>query len=179
MTRAKKSDGDSYISEEPDKDGYYHAFVSMGVGADGKNDRRHVMRKDPKAVKARVKELERSRDAGKVPKKGKRPTVREMIERHLEVTLPARNRAPKTIYSYESTARNHIYPRWGNIRIDRLRDDQVEDGVAQMLAEGYEPSGVRKVLAILSSAYELMVKRGDVARNPCITVDPPELGPSK
>jgi hypothetical protein len=179
MARAKKADGDSYISETPDKNGYYHAFVSMGIGDNGKNDRRHIMRKDRNAVAAKVKELERARDAGKVPKKGKRPTVREMIERHLDVTLPARNRAPKTIYSYRSTAANHIYPRWGHIRVDRLRDDQIEDGIAQMLAEGYEPAGARKVLAILSSAYELMVKRGDVARNPCITVDPPDLGPSK
>jgi integrase len=48
-----------------------------------------------------------------------------------------------------------------------------------MLAQGYQPAGVRKVLAILSSAYELQVDRGIVARNRCNTVHPPELGPSK
>jgi integrase len=53
-----------------------------------------------------------------------------------------------------------------------------------MLAEGHAPSHVRKVLAILSSAYEIQAKRaaafgmagGTVLTNPCRFVEPPELG---
>jgi site-specific recombinase XerD len=176
---SRKADGDSWISEAPDKDGYYNAFVSMGPGADGKPDRRHLRRKKLPAVRAAVKKLEQDRDAGKVTRKGRKPTVREMLEQHLDVTLRARGRAPRTIYSYRSTARNHIYPRWGKLRIDQLRDDQIEAAAADMLVKGYEPSGVRKMLAILSSAYELRVERGEVGRNPCDSVHPPDLGPSK
>lgn len=49
------------------------------------------------------------------------------------------------------------------------------DGYAEMLAAGHAPSHVRKVHAILSSAYEDEVKRGNVARNPCRLVEPPSL----
>jgi hypothetical protein len=52
------------------------------------------------------------------------------LERHLDVTLPARGCALKTIYSYRSTCEHHIFPMWGVYRIDRLRDDQIEDGIA-------------------------------------------------
>jgi integrase len=45
-----------------------------------------------------------------------------------------------------------------------------------MRARGLAASSVRKVHAILSSAYEIEVRRGNVARNPCKLVEPPRLG---
>jgi integrase len=45
-----------------------------------------------------------------------------------------------------------------------------------MVASGLARSSVRKVHAILSSAYEIEVRRGNVARNPCKLVEPPRLG---
>ena len=54
--------------------------------------------------------------------------------------------------------------------------EYLEDGYAEMLAAGLSASTVRKVHAILSSAYEIEVKRGNVARNPCKLVEAPRLG---
>jgi hypothetical protein len=71
---------------------------------------------------------------------------------------------------------NQIYPRWSGQRIDRLLPEQLEDGYANMVASGLARSSVRKVHAILSSAYEIEVRRGNVARNPCKLVEPPRLG---
>jgi integrase len=99
-----------------------------------------------------------------------------MLDRHLDVVLPQRDRAPKTIIGYRSLCQHQIYPRWGNQRIDRLLPEQLEDGYANMLASGLAASSVRKVHAILSSAYAIEVKRGNVARNPCALVEPPRLG---
>ena len=56
--------------------------------------------------------------------------------------------------------------------------EYLEDGYAEMLAAGHAPGHVRKVHAILSSAYEDEVKRGNVARNPCRLVEPPALAPA-
>jgi integrase len=53
--------------------------------------------------------------------------------------------------------------------------EQLEDGYGDMLTGGLAASSVRKVHAILSSAYEIEVKRGNVARNPCKLVEPPQL----
>jgi integrase len=172
--RTRKANLDSTISEVPNPRGYFEAKVWMGTKANGKPDRRHIQRKTLAGVRKRVRELERERDAGKVTKPGRPPTVREMLERHLSVTLPARGTAPRTIDSYRSVCRTHIYPLWGGQRIDRLLPEHIEEGVAQMLVAGLARSTVRKAHAILSSAYEIQVGRGNVARNPCKLVQPPK-----
>jgi integrase len=174
--KTRQANGESWISEKPNTRGYYEAFVWMGTKPDGKPDRRHVERKTITAVKSRVRELERERDAGLSTKPGRKPTVEQMLTRHLMIVLPQRGRAPRTIADYWSKCRNDIFPRWGGQKIDRLRADQIEDGCAEMITDGHKPSHVVKVLAILSSAYEIEVKRGNVARNPCSLVEAPEIG---
>lgn len=174
--RTRNANGDSWISDKPNAKGYYEARVWMGTKANGKPDRKHVERKKLADVKRRVRELERERDAGITGKPGRKPTVEEMLTRLTDVIMPQRGRAPRTIADYKSKCKNDIFPRWGGQKIDRLRPEQIEDGYAEMLADGHKPGHVRKVHAILSSAYEIEVKRGNVARNPCKLVEPPELG---
>jgi len=171
----RRANGDSWVSEEPNVKGYWEAFVWMGTKADGKPDRRHVERKSRASRDAQVKKLERQRDAGRPGKPGKKPTVKTMLTAHLEQTMVSRGRAENTIKSYRSLCVHQIFPRWGHIRIDRLLDEQIEEGYAAMLKAGLAPSSVVKVHAILSSAYALAVSRGKAARNPCDTVRPPEL----
>lgn len=170
----RRGNNESWVSGAPDTEGYYNAFVSMGTKANGKPDRRHVRRKSLPAVRRRVRELERDRAAG-ISRSGKPPTVQQMMERHLTVILPSRGRAPRTIDDYWSKCRNDIFPRWGGQKIDRLLPEHIEDGLAEMMAAGHAGSHVRKVLSILSSAYEVQVERQNVARNPCRFVRPPEL----
>ena len=180
--RTRKGNLESWISSEPNARGYYEAKVWMGTRANGTPDRRHVQRKSLKEVKARVRELERQRDTGKVGQSGKVPTVQQMLERHLNVILPQRGRAPRTIRDYWSKCRNDIFPLWGGQRADRLRPEHIEEGLSRLL-ETHSPAHVRKVLAILSSAYEVQAKRsaafgmagGTVLVNPCQFVEPPEL----
>lgn len=182
--RTRRGNRESWISSEPNPRGYYEAKVWMGYKASGQPDRRHVQRKTLAAVRKRVRELERQRDTGAAGQSGRLPTVQEMLTRHLTVVLPQRGRAPRTIADYWSKCRNDIFPRWGGQRIDRLRPEHIEDGLAAMLAEGHAPAHVRKVLAILSSVYEMQATRsqkyglpgGTVIANPCKFVDPPEIG---
>jgi integrase len=176
---ARRANGESWKSDRPNAQGYYEAFVWMGTKADGTPDRRHVKRSTEAARNKAVRELERKRDAGQVGKPGRTKTVKAMLDRHLDVVLPQRERAPKTIIGYRSLCKHQIYPRWGGQRIDRLLPEQLEDGYAQMRAAGLAPSSIRKAHAILSSAYEIEVRRGNVARNPCKLVEPPRLGQPK
>jgi len=182
--RTRKGNLESWISDTPNSRGYYEAKVWMGTKADGSPDRRHVQRKTLRGVRDRVRQLEAMRDTGRTGQPGKMPTVQQMLERHLKVVLPQRGRAPRTIADYWSKCRNDIFPLWGGQRIDRLTPEHIEDGMASMLAAGHAPSHVRKVLAILSSVYELQAKRsaafgmagGTVLVNPCQFVEPPEIG---
>jgi integrase len=171
--RTRKGNLESTISETPNAAGLYEAKVWMGTKADGKPDRRHIQRKSLASVRRRVRELEKERDAGRVTRAGKVPTVREMLDRHLEVVLPSRGRAPTTISSYRSLCEHGIYPRWGGQRADRLLPEHVEDGLAAMLRDGLAPASVRKIYAVLSSAYQLQVDRGNLIRNPCQHVEAP------
>jgi len=175
MSGTRRGNRDSWIRETPNYRGYYEARVWMGTKADGKPDRRHTERKTLKAVRAWVRKLERQRDAGIAANAGRVRTVQEMLTRHLDVVLPQRGRAPLTLRSYESLCREHIYPLWGGQKIDRLLPEHIEDGYAAMLGNGLSAGSVRKIHAILSSAYEIEVRRGNVARNPCKLVEPPRL----
>jgi integrase len=176
MTAARRrGNRESWVPDEPNARGYWEAFVWMGTRPDGRPDRRHVEVKTRIARNRRVRELERKRDAGTVGKPGRVPTVEEMLTRRFTVVLPQRGRASRTIDDYWSKTRNDIFPRWGGQRIDRMFPEYLEDGYAEMLAEGHAASHVRKVHAILSSAYEVEVRRGNVARNPCRLVEPPAL----
>ena len=83
------------------------------------------------------------------------------------VVLPQRGRAPKTIVELPVECEHQIFPRWGGQKIDRLLPEWIEDGYAEMLAAGLAARTIVKIHAILSSAYEIEVRRGNVARNPC------------
>lgn len=171
----RRGNRESWVPDEPNGRGYWEAFVWMGTRPDGRPDRRHVERKSKAARNRAVRELERKRDAGVAGKPGRVPTVQEMLTRRLDVVLPQRGRAPRTIEDYRSKCRNDIFPRWGGQRIDRMLPEYLEDGYAEMLDAGHAAGHVRKVHAILSSAYEDEVKRGNVARNPCRLVEAPAL----
>lgn len=175
MTRTRRANRESSVPDKPNSRGYYDGWVTMGTRPDGSPDRRHVERKTKAARNRAVRELERKRDAGIASRPGRVPTVQEMLTRRLTVVLPQRGRAPRTIDDYWSKCRNDIFPRWAGQRIDRMLPEYLEDGYAEMLAAGHAASHVRKVHAILSSAYEDEVRRGNVARNPCRLVEPPAL----
>ena len=107
-----------------------------------------------------------------------------MLTRHLTVVLPQSGRAPRTIADYWSKCRNDIFPRWGGQRIDRLRPEHIEDGLAAMLAEGHapvpRPQGAGHPVVGLRGAGEAGraygMTGGTTLTNPCQFVEPPELG---
>jgi hypothetical protein len=109
--RTRKGNRESTISEKPNSRGYSEAKVWMGTLASGGPDRRRIQRKSLPEVRREVRRLERLRDTGAVGKPGKVPTVEQMLTRHLNVVLPQRGRAPRTIADYWSKCRNDIFPR--------------------------------------------------------------------
>src|SRR3712207_2275917 len=60
----RASNGESTIYKGAD--GRWHGYVSVGFKLDGKLDRRHISSKSRGVVVAKVRELERQRDAGTV-----------------------------------------------------------------------------------------------------------------
>ena len=126
----------------------------MGTRPDGTPDRRHVERKT---------EATRNRASASWSASGTRawPGSRAGCRPSGDADSPPRRGAPAARpgtaddrSDYWSQCRHDIFPRWGGQRIDRMLPEYLEDGYAEMLADGHAPSHVRKVHAILSSAYE-------------------------
>ena len=68
----RASNGESTIYQ--DADGRWHGYVSVGFTLIGKPDRRHVTGKTRAVVVAKVRDLERKRDAGTINASPPRPS---------------------------------------------------------------------------------------------------------
>lgn len=176
MSGKRKPNGRSsiYYSES---DGKWHGWVTMGVKPDGSPDRRHRTGKDEAEVTAKVRKLERERDAGKTGKPGRAPTMSEWMTTYLdtvcELLVRSGKMAPRTLDDYRSKTRLWIVPLLGRHRLDRLLAEHLEEAYGQMYAAGLSPSTVLKVHRILSRALTIAVRREKVGRNVATLIDAP------
>src|SRR4051795_4174189 len=170
----RASNGESTIYKGAD--GRWHGYVSVGFTLDGKLDRRHVSSKSRGVVVAKVRELERKRDAGTVGETST-PTVAWWLEHWLTTIAPRRVRQ-RTLESYESAVRGHLVPGIGRHRLDRLRPEHLDQLYTALLDDGYSPASVLRHHRILSRALTVAVQRGHVPRNVAALVDPPAQRPS-
>lgn len=155
-------------------DGRYHGFITIGLKDDGSPDRRHRQGKTATDVRNKLRDLIRKRDAGHVPGTGRVPTVAEWVTTYLDTIAP-RSLAPRSLDDYWSKARNWIIPGLGQHKIDRLQPEHLDRLYARMLEAGKAPSHVLKVHRVLSRMLKIAVRRGLVARNVALLVEPPTV----
>lgn len=172
MTSGRKANGRSSIFKG--SDGRWHGYVTMGVKDNGRTDRRHVQAGTEKAVTAKVRELERQRDAGTVTTSGRTPSVGEWLTYWLD-NVAARKVRLSTLQGYRSRVNCHLIPSLGAHRLDRLRPEHVEKFYSACESEGMAPSYVLQMHRILSRALKVAHQRGRVARNVCELVDAPSV----
>jgi integrase len=168
--RTRKPNGRSSIFLGAD--GRWHGFVTMGLKPDGSPDRRHVKRKSEKSATDAVRELEKQRDAGRVRRPGRAPTVEEWMATYLD-TIAVQKIAPRTHDDYWSKTRNWIVPHLGQHRLDRLDPEHLDAMYAAMFRKGLAASHVLKVHRILSRALKIAVRRGKISVNVAEMIDPP------
>ncbi|MEV0723932.1 tyrosine-type recombinase/integrase [Micromonospora purpureochromogenes] len=172
MTSGRKANGRSSIFKGSDD--RWHGYVSMGVKDNGRTDRRHVQGPTEKAVTAKVRELERQRDAGGVTSAGKPPTVGEWLTYWLDHVAERKVRA-STLQGYRSKVAKHLVPGLGSHRLDRLTPEHVEKFYGTLEASGMAPATVLQLHRILSRSLKVAHQRGRVARNVCALVDSPSV----
>src|SRR3954468_21807354 len=107
MAADRKASGESSIHKG--SDGRWHGYVSMGLKANGKRDRRHVSAAKRGDVVTKVRDLEQKRDAGTAGAAGRAPTVGEWLE-HWHVTIAARKVRPSTLVRYRQLVVNQLVP---------------------------------------------------------------------
>jgi len=164
--RRRAANGRSTIYEGNDR--RWHGRVSMGVGPDGTEDRRHVTGKTQSVVAAKVKQLERARDTGAVTATG-RTTTGEFIDEWIARKERLRVVRPLTLAGYRTDER-HIVVAIGKVRLDRLGPANVEHLWAYLLERGLRTAHCRRTL---SAALNDAVRRGLIPRNPVKAADSP------
>src|SRR5918992_3138189 len=104
-----------------DTDGLWHGWVTMGVKDDGSPDRRHRKAKTETEITRKVRKLEAERDAGRVSKAGRAPTVAEWMTTYLDTVserlVSSGKMAPRTLDDYRSKTRLWIIPLLGRHRL--------------------------------------------------------------
>ena len=146
-------------------DGRWHGRVTVGVKDDGTPDRRHVSRKTKPEIHKAVRELERLRDTGRMPKPGKAWTVKAWLEHWVEnIAEPVVS--VNTIAGYRVAVRVHLTPGLGAHRLDKLEPEHIERFYKKMSAAGSKPATVHQVHRTLRTALNEAVRRRHIVENP-------------
>lgn len=155
-------------------DGYWHGWVTVGVKADGTPDRRHRRGTTQAKVTDKVAELERQRDGGKVTKLGKKPTVAAWLETWLTEIAPRSASESSIQRSYRPMVSNHLVPRIGKHRIDRLSPEHLDALYLELANSGLGESRVRLAHDVIRRALKMAQRRGLVGINVATLIDPPK-----
>ena len=156
---SRAANGRSTIYEG--KDGWWHGRVSMGVGLDGRADRRHVRGKTKSEVAEKVRKLERARDDGVVSATGQ-TTLAEYLEQWIARKEKLQVVRPNTIDGYRNDL-VHVRVALPKVRLNQLRPDHVEHLWDCLVQRGRKVGHTRRTL---NAALNDAAKRGLIGRNP-------------
>jgi integrase len=176
--RHPRASGEGTVHQRPD--GRWEGRVDLGYqrGPDGRRRRarKSFYGKTRRAVIDQMEDFRADLRAGISPA-GKQLLLGDWLQYWLEHVIKA-NREPTTYELYEVLVRRHITPRLGDIRLDRLRTEDIE-----RWRDGLERAGVglrtrQSALLRLRTALTVAVQRRHIGANPAEHVEPPR-GPRR
>ncbi|MFD8500124.1 tyrosine-type recombinase/integrase [Amycolatopsis sp. NPDC059657] len=170
-TRAPNGASSIYLGE----DGKWHGRVTIGVLDNGKPDRRHVERKTEAEVINRVRELERLRDSGKVPKAGSQMWTVEAWLMHWVETIAAPSVRENTLAGYRTAVYKHLIPGLGAHRLRKLEPEHLEKLYEKLTDRGAKPGTVHQVHRTAKTAFNVALDRGRLDTNPAKLAKSPRL----
>jgi len=98
-------------------------------------------------------------------------TLSEFLAEHLEATKETLKK--RTWEGHEETARVHLVPMLGHLKLKELSRERVQSLYATKRAGGLSPGTVRRIHAVLSAALSRAVRWQLVPYNVCKDADPP------
>ena len=154
--------------------GNWHGRVTVGYRDDGSVDRRHVEGKAKAAVVARVRQLERDRDNGKVRRIGQRWTVESWLQQWLE-NIARPSIRDSSFNAYRIAVNKHLIPGLGKHRLERLEPEHLENLYRKMIKSGARPGTAHQVHRTIRTALGEAHRRGHVSRNVAALAKPPRV----
>jgi integrase len=155
-------------------DGSWHGRVTVGVGQDGKPDRRHVRGRTEQEVRRKIRAIEKARDEGHLPKPGQGWTVEQWLTHWVE-NIAGPTVRPSTLAGYRFAVNKHLVPAVGGHRLDRLEPEHLEKVYARMLEAGRAPATAHQAHRTVRTALNEAVRRGHLPRNPAVLAKPPRV----
>ena len=172
MTNSRQPNGASSIFLG--KDGYWHGYVTVGIKDNGRPDRRHVMRKLRSEVTKAVRELERKRDSGSVPKAGQTWTVESWLTHWVE-NIAALHVSENTIDGYRVAVYHHLIPGLGAHRLAKLEPEHLERFYKKMQTNGSSAGTAHQVHRTVRAALNEAKHRRHLVHNPASVAKAPRL----
>ncbi|MYV53712.1 site-specific integrase [Streptomyces sp. SID3212] len=172
MAKSRQPNGASSIHFG--KDGYWHGYVTVGAKDNGKPDRRHVMRKSRADVTKAVRELERKRDSGSVPKAGQTWTVESWLTHWVE-NIAALHVSENTIDGYRVAVYHHLIPGLGAHRLGKLEPEHLERFYKKMQENGSAAGTAHQVHRTVRAALNEAKRRRHLTENPATIAKAPRL----
>ncbi|MEY9948079.1 tyrosine-type recombinase/integrase [Kitasatospora sp. GAS1066B] len=170
MANSRQPNGASSISQ--DKDGRWHGYVTVGVKDDGRPDRRHVTRKTRPEITKAVRELEKKRDSGRVPKAGQRWTVQSWLTHWVE-NIAALHVGENTIDGYRVAVYHHLIPGLGAHQLQKLEPENLELSYKKMQDNGSAAGTANQVHRTMRAALNEAVRRRHLTDNPATVAKAP------
>jgi integrase len=171
MSRKRRGRNEGSVFQRAD--GRWSASVTVGVNASGKRIRKVVYGATKAEAQEKLLRLQSAKLDGMLSDSGKL-TLDGFLERWLEDTARPTIRVA-THASYKGIIDNHISPKIGGIRLDRVTPAHVQGLYAALEREGASVYVRRLCHAVLRRSLKQAVKWGMVPRNVCDAVDPPRI----
>jgi integrase len=86
------------------------------------------------------------------------------------------NVATSTLDNYRSVLRNLVLPTFGSVPVGAIEPGAIREWIADLVADGYSPSTIRRAYTLLREALELAVGDQMIPRSPCRNIALPKAG---
>src|SRR5262245_42407883 len=138
--------------QKRDSRGYFNVTITIGRDETGKRIRKRLRSKTLAGLRAKQEAALSDKSQGKLTT-GVKPMLKEFLPDWLEQIVKVENRQ-STYERYASDVRNHIVPKLGRTRTDKLEHQAVQRWVNDLSASGLAPRSVRNALATLRHSWK-------------------------
>ncbi len=155
------------------KDGTWEARVTVGILANGKQNRKSLYGKTRQEVSVKMTDLLNNLQKGLITNPTEM-TVDEWLDYYM-LEYKKRYVKPTTYINYNVKVKNHIKPILGHYKLKALRQDMIQKFVNCLSDKGLSPSTVEDIYKLLRNALETAVDDGLIVRNVANKVKLPKV----
>ena len=165
---SRRGNGEGSVFQR--KDGRWVGTVTLGYES-GRRRRKSIYGKTQREVVEKLAQIRRDVQLGMQPA-DERTRVGELLQRWLDESARPRVR-PRTLEGYRAIVRLHLDPTLGHVPLVKLTPIHVQELLNTKLDDGFSPTRVRAIHAVLRAALNQAERWELIHRNVSRLVTPP------